>query len=72
MPPAKPLERSETINQMATPLWHGLLTVPPDPTAGLPETPGARDDAVETCGRRQWHGQETVPQRGGLPRITEG
>ena len=39
-------------------LWHGLPTVPPGLTEGLP-------DFKETCGRRKWHGRETVPQRGG-------
>src|SRR5262245_16317365 len=40
-----------------TQLWHGLPTVPPKLTGGLPNKrrPG---------GRASWHGQETVPQQG--------
>ena len=43
-------------------LWHGLLTVPRPPTAGLPVTP------LETFGQAGWHGQETVPQQCGRRR----
>src|SRR5205823_6618632 len=38
-------------------LWHGLLTVPLGPTAGLLLV-------RETFGQREWHGRETVPQPG--------
>jgi anthranilate synthase component 1 len=41
-------------------LWHGLPTVPQEPTEGL-HTPGGS----ETFGPTPWHGQETVPQRAG-------
>ncbi len=36
-----------------TPLWHGLPTVSPCPTEGLPGIP------EETFGRAAWLGQET-------------
>ena len=39
-------------------LGHGLLTVPPAVTAGLPP------QEEETFGQPPGHGQETVPQRG--------
>src|SRR5262249_14987202 len=40
-------------------LWHGLPTVPRGLTEGLQFSAGQ-----ETFGRAEWHGQETVPQRG--------
>ena len=47
-------------------LWHGLPTVPPDPTEGLRFAPCAtmqRVKRMETFGRAKWHGRETVPQQ---------
>ena len=62
--------------QPCAPLWHGLLTVPHDLTAGpalwhglltvpLLLTAGLpeRHSPEETFGQAPWHGQETVPQR---------
>ena len=46
------------MTKMPLTLWHGLLTVPLGLTEGL-----LFAAAGETCGRRPWHGQETVPQR---------
>ena len=54
------LERTET---RFPPLWHGLLTVPLPPTEGLPDDARA-SPLRETFGQGEWHGQETVPQRG--------
>jgi hypothetical protein len=41
-------------------LWHGLPTVPPVWTAGLPMLRGDLRSFP-------WHGQETVPQQGAAP-----
>ncbi len=61
---------------MAQLLWHGLPTVPPGSTAGLPEPvrlkKGSGRPSVSRSGtvrrpchnegQSQWHGQETMPQ----------
>ncbi len=57
------LELAERTTSTPPMLWHGLLTVPLSSTKGLLQ-PLALQHSGETCGRRQWHGQETVPQRG--------
>src|SRR5437667_4970549 len=43
---------------VALSLWHGLLTVP----RSRPKV-SCFSERWETCGRRTWHGQETVPHR---------
>src|SRR5439155_3224451 len=48
---------------VSTLLWHGLLTVPHAPTAGLPSSTEAGD-----LRSGPWHGRETVPQRGTVGR----
>src|SRR5271167_1031579 len=42
-------------------LWHGLLTVPPNLTEGLPAPHGRKQFRRPSVAL--WHGQETVPQR---------
>jgi hypothetical protein len=55
----------------APPLWHGLLTVSRALTEGLPGAPPVGGTSSETFGRPQWHGQETVPQRGCAPLVLD-
>ena len=44
-------------------LWHGLLPLPLVMIARSPEIREGVNGFAETDGRRQWHGQETVPQQ---------
>src|SRR6266545_6524029 len=70
------LSQGQESPSCGTKLWHGLLTVPLFPTAGLPRSPRTqgrpsvrgRGTVRRPCHNlRPWHGQETVPQLGPMP-----